>query len=153
MQLAITPLDGPSQVVLKTGIDATQTNSGRQHLDEISVRVFDQNCMQGVYETQDRVSDVVISAFCRLSAGSESCFTAKNRRISAHYDLNVSQGDTVTLERSSGSPTAVTKPFRRRRLRVTHWPNSRCAQREATHRCWRALPAPGKTSGEMRGWR
>ncbi|MHA0900504.1 glycoside hydrolase family 65 protein [Enterobacter ludwigii] len=99
MQLAITPLDGPSQVVLKTGIDATQTNSGRQHLDEISVRVFDQNCMQGVYETQDRVSDVVISAFCRLSAGSESCFTAKNRRISAHYDLNVSQGDTVTLEK------------------------------------------------------
>ncbi|MFP2485951.1 glycoside hydrolase family 65 protein [Enterobacter ludwigii] len=99
MQLAITPLDGPSQVVLKTGIDATQTNTGRQHLDEISVRVFDQNCMQGVYETQDRVSDVVISAFCRLSAGSESCFTAKNRRISAHYDLNVSQGDTVTLEK------------------------------------------------------
>jgi hypothetical glycosyl hydrolase len=99
MQLAITPLDGPSQVVLKTGIDATQTNSGRQHLDEISVRVFDQNCMQGVYETQDRVSDVVISAFCRLSAGSESCFTAKNRRISAHYDLNVSQCDTVTLEK------------------------------------------------------
>ncbi len=99
MQLAITPLDGPSQVVLKTGIDATQTNSGRQHLDEISVRVFDQNCMQGVYETQDRVSDVVISAFCRLSAGSESCFTARNRRISAHYSLNVSQGDTVTLEK------------------------------------------------------
>ena len=41
MRLSITPLDGAAQAVLKTGIDATQTNSGRQHLDEISVRVFD----------------------------------------------------------------------------------------------------------------
>ena len=32
MQLAITPLDGPSQVVLKTGIDATQTNTGRTRI-------------------------------------------------------------------------------------------------------------------------
>ena len=40
MRLSITPLDGAAQAVLKTGIDATQTNSGRQHLDEISVRVL-----------------------------------------------------------------------------------------------------------------
>ena len=99
MQLAITPLDAASQVVMKTGIDATQTNTGRQHLDEISVRVFDQHYMQGVYETQDRDSDVVISAFCQLSADSESCFTAKNRRLSAHYSLTIPQGDTVTLDK------------------------------------------------------
>ncbi len=56
MQLAITPLDASAQVGLKTGIDATQTNSGRQHLDEMSVRVFDQHYMQGIYETQDHAS-------------------------------------------------------------------------------------------------
>ena len=99
MQISITPLDAVSQVVLKTGIDATQTNSGRQHLDEVSVRVFDQHYMQGVYETQDRTSDVVISAFCQLSTKSDSCFTAKNRRLSAHHSLTVAQGDTVTLEK------------------------------------------------------
>lgn len=77
MQLSITPLDAATQAVLKTGIDATQTNSGRQHLDEMSVRVFDQEYMQGVYETQDRASEVVVSAFCQLSAKSDSCFTAK----------------------------------------------------------------------------
>ncbi|MCV2532201.1 glycoside hydrolase family 65 protein [Enterobacter wuhouensis] len=99
MQLSITPLDAPAQVVLKTGIDATQTNSGRQHLDEASVRVFDQHVMQGVYETQNRTADVVISAFCRLSADSDSCFTAKNRRVSVHHALTVPQGDTVTLEK------------------------------------------------------
>ena len=99
MQISITPLDAVSQVVLKTGIDATQTNSGRQHLDEVSVRVFDQHYMQGVYETQDRTSDVVISAFCQLSTKSDSCFTAKNRRLSVHHSLTVAQGDTVTLEK------------------------------------------------------
>ncbi|MDE4079763.1 MULTISPECIES: glycoside hydrolase family 65 protein [Enterobacter cloacae complex] len=99
MQLSITPVDADSRVVLKTGIDATQTNSGKQHLDEISVRVFDEHYMQGVYETQNRVSDVVISACCRLSKKSDSCFTAKNRRVMAHHALTVNKGDTVTFEK------------------------------------------------------
>lgn len=99
MQLAITPLDAPAQAVLKTGIDATQTNSGRQHLDEISVRIFDQHYMQGVYETQDRASEVVVSAYCQLSTKSDSCFTAKNRRLSVHHSLTIVRGDTVTLEK------------------------------------------------------
>ncbi|MFZ3619269.1 glycoside hydrolase family 65 protein [Leclercia barmai] len=99
MQLSITPLDASSQIVLKTGIDATQTNSGRQHLDEISVRVFDQHYLQGVYETQDRTAEVAISACCRLSNDSDSCFTAKNRRITAHHALTASPGETVTLEK------------------------------------------------------
>ncbi|MNB75495.1 Kojibiose phosphorylase [compost metagenome] len=99
IQLSITPLDASSQVVLKTGIDASQTNSGRQHLDEISVRVFDPHYLQGVYETQDRTADVVISACCRLSMDSDSCFTAKNRSITVHHALNVTQGETVTLEK------------------------------------------------------
>lgn len=99
MQLAITPLDAPAQAVLKTGIDATQTNSGRQHLDEISVRVFDQHYMQGVYETQDRASEIVVSAFCQLSTKSDSCFTAKNRRLSVHHSLTIAESDTVTLEK------------------------------------------------------
>jgi len=99
MQLAITPHDAPAQAVLKTGIDATQTNSGRQHLDEISVRIFDQHYMQGVYETQDRASEVVVSAYCQLSTKSDSCFTAKNRRLSVHHSLTIARGDTVTLEK------------------------------------------------------
>lgn len=100
MQLSITPLDAASQVMLKTGIDATQTNSGRQHLDEVSVRVFDQHYLQGVYETQDREAEVVISTSCRLSSNSsDSCFSAKNRRVMAHHSLTLPVGDTVTLEK------------------------------------------------------
>lgn len=99
MQLSITPVDDASQVVLKTGIDATQTNTGRQHLDEMSVRVFDQHYLQGVYETQGHTAEVVMSAYCRLSTESDSCFTAKNRRITAHQAFSIPQGDTVTLEK------------------------------------------------------
>lgn len=99
LRLSITPLDEAGQIVLKTGIDATQTNSGRQHLDEASLRVFDERVMQGVYETQDRTSEVVITASCRLSMRSDSCFTAKNRQILSHHALSVAAGDTVTLEK------------------------------------------------------
>jgi hypothetical glycosyl hydrolase len=40
--------------------------------------------LQGVYETQDRAAEVVISTSCRLSSdSSDSCFSAKNRRVMA----------------------------------------------------------------------
>ncbi|MDY1038944.1 glycoside hydrolase family 65 protein [Lelliottia sp. CFBP8978] len=99
LQFSVTPLDSAVQISLTTGIDATQTNSGRQHLDEISVRVFDQHCMQGIYETQDGATEVVISACCRLSRDSESCFTAKNRRLNCHHSLRAEAGQTVMLEK------------------------------------------------------
>lgn len=99
LQFSITPLDGSAQMSLTTGIDATQTNSGRQHLDEVSVRVFDQQYIQGVYETQDRASEVVISASCQLDNESESWFTAKNRRLNCHHSFEAEEGQKVTFEK------------------------------------------------------
>ena len=99
LQLSVTPLDGTSRISFSTGIDATQTNSGRQHLDEMSVQVFDQHLMQGVYETKDRETDVVISASCQLDTPSKSCFTAKNRRLNCHHTLEAEEGQKVTLEK------------------------------------------------------
>lgn len=99
LQFSVTPLDGSAQMGLSTGIDATQTNSGRQHLDEVSVRVFDQQYIQGIYETQDRAAEVVISASCQLDTESESWFTAKNRRLNCHHSLEVEEGQKVTFEK------------------------------------------------------
>lgn len=99
LQFSVTPLDGSAQMSLTTGIDATQTNSGRQHLDEVSVRVFDQQYIQGVYETQDRASEVVISASCQLDNQSESWFTAKNRRLNCHHSFEAEEGQKVTFEK------------------------------------------------------
>lgn len=99
LQFSVTPLDDAAHISLSTGIDATQTNSGRQHLDETSVQVFDQHYLQGVYDTQDRATEVVISASCRLNVASENCFTAKNRRLNCHHALMAQKGETVTLEK------------------------------------------------------
>lgn len=99
LQFSVTPLDGSAQMGFSTGIDATQTNSGRQHLDEVSVRVFDQQYIQGIYETQDRAAEVVISASCQLDTKSESWFTAKNRRLYCHHSLEVEEGQKVTFEK------------------------------------------------------
>lgn len=38
----------------------------------------------------------------QLSAKSDSCFTAKNRRLSVHHSLTIAKGDTVTLENRLG---------------------------------------------------
>lgn len=51
LEISITPLDADASVLISTGIDATQTNHGRQHLDETQVRVFGQHLMQGIYTT------------------------------------------------------------------------------------------------------
>ncbi|MFV2291049.1 glycoside hydrolase family 65 protein, partial [Escherichia coli] len=51
LDITITPLDADTSVLMSTGIDATQTNHGRQHLDDIQVRVFGQHLMQGIYTT------------------------------------------------------------------------------------------------------
>ncbi|MFO6484811.1 hypothetical protein ACLBR5_19105 [Escherichia coli] len=58
LEITITPLDADASVLISTGIDATQTNHGRQHLDETQVRVFGQHLMQGIYTTQDGRSGV-----------------------------------------------------------------------------------------------
>lgn len=99
MELSITPLDGDAAISLSTGIDATVTNHGRQHLDETQVRVFGQNLLQGVYTTQDGRTDIVISSACRVDGEVQRCFTAKDRRLMQHNSVQASAGQRITLEK------------------------------------------------------
>lgn len=99
MRLIITPLDSEASITLVTGIDATQTNAGRQHLDETQVRVFGHHYLQGVYSTQDDAAEVVISSFCHVSGEAQCNVTAKNRRLLQNSSLTVAAGESVTLEK------------------------------------------------------
>lgn len=99
MEMTITPLDADATLSLSTGIDATITNHGRQHLDETQVRVFGQHLLQGVYTTQDGRNDISISAFCRVKGDVQRCFTAKDRRLMQHNSLCVKAGHRITLEK------------------------------------------------------
>ena len=51
MEVVVTPLDADASIGISTGIDATITNHGRQHLDETQIRVFGQHLLRGIYTT------------------------------------------------------------------------------------------------------
>lgn len=99
LEISITPLDADASVLISTGIDATQTNHGRQHLDETQVRVFGQHLMQGIYTTQDGRSDVAISCCCQVSGDVQQCYTAKERRLLQHTSAQLPAGKTLTLQK------------------------------------------------------
>lgn len=93
MTLSITPLDSDALIALSTGIDATITNHGRQHLDETQLRVFGQHLLQGIYTTQDGRSHVAVSTHCRVNGDAQSCFTAKERRLMQHTSSLMKAGE------------------------------------------------------------
>lgn len=100
-RIAITPLDDAACVTISTGIDATQTNSGRQHLNETSVRVFEQRYLQGVYTTLDGSKELTISSYCEVAPQTESSFYAKNRRLTQHCQGRVAKGEAFELVKTS----------------------------------------------------
>lgn len=97
--LSITPLDSDAIIALSTGIDATITNHGRQHLDETQLRVFGQHLLQGIYTSQDGRSHVAVSTHCRVNGDAQSCFTAKERRLMQHTSSLMKAGECLTLEK------------------------------------------------------
>lgn len=99
MSLSITPLGSDATVTLSTGIDATVTNHGRQHLDETQVRVFGQHLLQGIYTTQDGQSHVAVSTHCSVNGDAQTCFTAKERQLMQHTHVQVKAGECLTLEK------------------------------------------------------
>lgn len=121
MQFTVTALDEDVNLTLSTGIDGTQTNSGRQHLDELSLRVFGQQVLQGAWATQSGDAEVVITSSIQVSQQAEICFTAKNRRVMQNSTLCLRKGDSVTLEKISwivqrGRETLSLESFSRRCL-------------------------------------
>ncbi|WP_129954674.1 MULTISPECIES: glycoside hydrolase family 65 protein [unclassified Rahnella] len=110
-RLTVTALDTDAHLCVSTGMDATQTNSGRQHLNERSVRVFDQNVLQGWYETTDGQQQAVITSQCLFPARASSSFSAKNRQLLQHIGLPLSAGEAVTLEKFSWIATSLDADF------------------------------------------
>lgn len=111
-RIAITPLDDGASITLSTGIDATQTNSGRQHLDETSVRVFEQRYLQGSYRALDGSNEVVISSFCAVSPETSSSFFAKNRRLTQHCTAEIPQGGTFELVKTTWVASSLDADYR-----------------------------------------
>lgn len=98
LRFTVTPLDGEATIVLTTGIDATQTNSGRQHLDEVGLRVHDERFMQGIYRLQGTETDIAISCHCAVEKGATH-FSAANRKLLQHSTVKAMKGQAVRCEK------------------------------------------------------
>lgn len=99
MEIAITPLDSDASIAIVTGIDATITNHGRQHIDETQIRRFGQHLLQGVYTTQDGRNDIAITTFSSMSGEAPCSVSAKERRLMQHNRTRVRAGERVTLQK------------------------------------------------------
>ncbi|QIZ06345.1 glycoside hydrolase family 65 protein [Priestia megaterium] len=80
-KMTVTSLDQSASIKIVTGINAQQTNFGKQHLIEEKVRVFDEEVMQGVYKTTESGHTIALATRCKCSAESEVSFAAKNRQL------------------------------------------------------------------------
>jgi hypothetical glycosyl hydrolase len=90
-KVTITSLDKRADLKIVTGISAQQTNFGRQHLVEGSVRVFDEEVMQGIYKTTESNHTIALATCCLFPKESVVSFTSKNRELQStiKHDLNV----------------------------------------------------------------
>ena len=61
-KVTVTSLDKPARIKIITGINAQQTNFGRQHLIEESVMVFNEEILQGIYQTTETGIKIAIAA-------------------------------------------------------------------------------------------
>ncbi|EMA8639471.1 glycoside hydrolase family 65 protein [Cronobacter malonaticus] len=110
LRLAITPVDCAATVRVATGIDGTQTNSGRQHLAERELRVFDNSYLQARYRTLDNVSDVTLGCACRVNPQAQVSFSAKNRRLLQHSQQTLVAGESFTLEKCAWVSASLDAP-------------------------------------------
>jgi hypothetical glycosyl hydrolase len=98
-KVSIVSLDRDVNVTIVTGIDAQLTNFGRQHLIEEKVRVFDEEILQGVYQTTESNQTIIITTACKFPEGSRVTFTAKNRQIYSTITRKVAVNKPFILEK------------------------------------------------------
>ena len=90
-KMTVTSLDKTASIKIVSGINAQQTNFGKQHLIEEKVRVFDEEVMQGVYKSTESGHTIALATSCKCSGKSVVSFAAKNRQLltTIKQDLNV----------------------------------------------------------------
>jgi hypothetical glycosyl hydrolase len=98
-KVTVTSLDKPARIKIITGINAQQTNFGRQHLIEESVRVFNEEILQGIYQTTETGITISIAASIHAPAASRISFSAKNRQLNASIDGDLVKDEPFVFEK------------------------------------------------------
>ncbi|MCM3729648.1 glycoside hydrolase family 65 protein [Neobacillus cucumis] len=100
-KLTLISLDQPAAVKIVTGINAQQTNFGKQHLIEESVRVFNEEIIQGVYKTTESGVTVAVGSSFHIPEHSKKTFSAKNRQLLAAISQEVAKDEPFVFEKLS----------------------------------------------------
>ncbi|WP_408011210.1 glycoside hydrolase family 65 protein [Pseudalkalibacillus sp. A8] len=98
-KVTIKSLEKTANVKIVTGIDAQQTNFGRQHLIEDKIRVHNEQVMQGVYRTTESGHTVAIATSCVSSIENEKTFTAKNRQLLSTMNCQIPMEEPLVIEK------------------------------------------------------
>jgi hypothetical glycosyl hydrolase len=106
-KVTINSLDQTAEVKVVTGIDAQQTNFGRQHLIEDKVRVLNEKDMLGVYRTTESGHTIAIAASCGTSMNNEQSFGAKNRRLLTTIQHTLPVNVPLVLEKTGAIYTSL----------------------------------------------
>jgi hypothetical glycosyl hydrolase len=98
-KVTVTSLDQQARIKIITGIDAQQTNFGKQHLIEESVRVFNEEILQGIYKTTETGITIAIAASIIAPEASRISFSAKNRQLNAAIVQDIAKGEPFVFEK------------------------------------------------------
>ena len=111
MQISVTPLSGPVELKLRSGINAQVTNTGTQHFIEGEKRFFEKQYLQLVETTVQSGIDVVVNAVHRFyrngeEVSMETDVNIDRRILYADYSVGLAAGDTFTLEKFANVNTS-----------------------------------------------
>lgn len=98
-KVTVTSLDQQARIKIITGIDAQQTNFGKQHLLEESVRVYNEEILQGVYRTTETGMTIAIAASIHAPGASRISFSAKNRQLNAAIVQDIEKDEPFVFEK------------------------------------------------------
>lgn len=105
-KVTIQSLNRDIDLQVTTGIDAQQTNYGRQHLIEKEVRVFKDQYMQGIYETSNSGQTIALFSACTHSKVDNIDFISSNRQLLSTSTVSLKENEPYMLEKLSAVYTS-----------------------------------------------
>jgi len=105
-KITVQPLDGRTNIKIRTGIDATVSNSGAGHFQETQKRFYDNRYMQYLQATTDSKILFNINSVVSLKNKAGSCnqqaeIGMSRRRVFGDYEIEIAEGETLTIEKIS----------------------------------------------------
>ena len=104
-KMTVTP-DEDTEILIKTGIDGSVTNTGTQHFSEGEKRFYEKKFIQYVQTTTQSKIDFILTAAVNVKINGEPSsvepfIVMDRRKMFSVYNINVKKGETLELTKIS----------------------------------------------------